>query len=523
MLRSVKSQIILATSLIIIAILGATAYLVIDQKTKEINQDIFQKAVSFAELTNERVVADYENNYEQSAFANFERELAEIYSLNEDIRGLAILNYNGEELYKDQALEGLPEAELERIQAVFPSVKTLKTGRVIYLEKTDDGLRYTNFNGQSIEPVRPTEQIENVIYPFRDPNDITRSFSIDYRVTYDALLARVRQTAIQIIIIAVAGILIALFIGYVVAHGITSPIRSLTQGAEQIGRGDLKTRIPIKSKSEVGMLAHTFNQMAADLEKSTQAMIEHEKVAKELELAAEIQQELLPKELPKIENLDIAASLNAATEVGGDCYDFLPIEKSGKLLFYIADVTGHGVGAGLVSAINNALVPSLMDHYDNTEDIVVNLNRLLKMKTSPNVFVTLCIAMWDIKKGALSFTQAGHDPILQFKAKEGEVVELAHGGMALGMMDDVSKTIKTESVESAKDDVFILYTDGIPEAWKNDTENFGMDRLKETLKKYAKLESAQKIHDAILKEVRDYMGSHEQADDITLLVVKRTK
>lgn len=524
MLRSVKSQIILATSLIIIAILGATAYLVIDQKTKEINQDIYNKAVSFAELTHERVITNYENNYEQSAFAFFDREMADIYSLNEDITEASIYNYSGEALYRAEMNGDLSSEDLERVQAIFPSVKTTM-GRVVYLEKSGDQLHwhFINLNGQEVEPISNTEQIVNVIYPFRDQSNIARSFSVIYEVTYDALFQRVRDTAIRIIIIAVVGILIALVIGYIVAHGITSPIKALTKGATQIGTGDLTTRIPLKSKSEVGMLAKTFNKMAADLEVSTKAMIEHEKTAKELELAAKIQQELLPKKLPKIENLDIAASLNAATEVGGDCYDFIVKEKDGNLLFYIADVTGHGVGAGLVSAINNALVPTLMDHFDNTEDLVINLNKILKLKTAPSIFVTSVIALWETNKKVLQFTQAGHDPILHYQAKDEAVVELARGGMAMGMMDDIKAKLKTEKVQAEKNDVFVLYTDGIPEAWKDDKENFGMDRLKEAIKNHSRGKSAQQIHDAILKEVRDFMGDAPQADDITLLVVKRTK
>lgn len=522
MLRSVKSQITLAISIIIILILGLTAYLVIDQKAREINQDIFNKAVSFAELTHERVVDGFENNYQEGAFANFERELAEIYSLNEDISTLAIYAYSGDSSYQDN--RGVSEiVELDRIQAVFPSVKVAGSERVVYLEKTDDRLRYTNLNGASVDPISDQEQILNVVYPFRDPNNIARSYSINYEVSYDALQERIEETMMQILMIALVGLLVSLVIAYVLAHRITAPIKALSRGAHQIGQGDLKTRIPIKTKTEVGMLADTFNKMAKDLEKSTHAMIEHEKTAKELELATEIQQDLLPKNLPKIPHLDIAASLNAATEVGGDCYDFIPMEKKGDLLFYVADVTGHGVGAGLVSAINNALVPALMDHFNKTRDLVLNLNKTLRKKTSAKIFVTTVMARWNAASKTLHFTQAGHDPILHYSAKKKKVASLAHGGMPLGMVDDLSKVTKTEEVTPGEGDVFVLYTDGIPEAWKNDKESYGMDRLKKAIEKYSSLPTAQKIHDALLKDVKDFMGSYPQADDITLLVVKRTK
>jgi len=181
------------------------------------------------------------------------------------------------------------------------------------------------------------------------------------------------------------------------------------------------------------------------------------------------------------------------------------------------------VGAGLVSAINNALIPSLMDHYDNTEDLVVELNKILKMKTAPSIFVTSVMALWETRKSVLQFTQAGHDPILHYQAASDAVVELAHGGLAMGMLDDIRVKLKTEEIPTEKDDVFVLYTDGITEAWKSENESFGMDRLKAAIKTHSKGKTAQEIHDAILKEVRDFMGDYPQADDITLLVVKRTK
>lgn len=518
MLRSIKSQIIVALSLIIVVILGATAYLLIDQKIRELNHDIFTKALSFAELTHERVINSYENNYAQQAFANFERDLAEVFALNDDISGLSIYSYDGTSLYQNGA-QATPE--LDRIQALLPSVKVKETGRVVYLEKSNGGFRYTNFNGREVTPIQDTEQIEDVVYPYRDPNNITRSFSINYNVSYELLNGRIQQTVLRIGAIAAVGITVALLIGYLLAYGITAPIKTLSLGAAQIGKGDFKVRIPLKSKSEVGMLAHTFNDMAEELEVSTQVMIEHEKTAKELELASKIQQELLPLHLPKVPGLDIAASLHPATQVGGDCYDFIPVENGGDLLFYIADVTGHGVGAGLVSAVSNALIPAFMEQYTDTHELIVHLNKILKQKTSPNVFVTMVMALWHHETSQLQFTQAGHDPIFHLHAQTSKVTKLAHGGMALGMIPDISKITKTEAVQIEVGDVLVLYTDGIPEAWKNERENYGMDRFVESVERCGHAATAQQIHDQILADVKGYMGMYPQQDDITLLVVKR--
>ena len=129
---------------------------------------------------------------------------------------------------------------------------------------------------------------------------------------------------------------------------------------------------------------------------------------------------------------------------------------------------------------------------------------------------------WHVKEDKLGFTQAGHEPVLYFKASDKTITELATGGMALGMMPDVSKVVKTEHVKMETDDVAIFYTDGITEAWKSEKESYGKDRFKESIVKNSQLKTAQQIHDGIIKDVRDFMGGFPQADDITLIVVKRT-
>lgn len=522
MLRSIKSQIVFGTSMVIVAILATVTYFIIDQKSQEVNFDIFRNAVSFSELTHERVIANYEENYAKQAFAHFDRELADIYALNEDISNLVIFNYAGKVLYQPAQFNfsAASGQKLERIQAVIPSVAT-KQGRLVYLDKSDGELRYTDFNGRAIDAIGPDEQIQNIIYPFRDANNPLRAFSVQYNVTYEALEQRIRSTRNNLLVIAVFGILIALFVGGIIADRITSPLKKLTEGATKIGAGDLKTRIMVQSKSELGSLANTFNKMAQDLERSTQSLVEKEKITHELELAGEIQRELLPKAIPSIANLDIAASLVSADEVGGDGYDFLKIDEE-RWIFYIGDVTGHGVPAGLVSAINNALVPAFMIHYQTTKELVVNLNRILKDKTRSSVFLTMMMAHWSVATSTLSYTPAGHNPILFYQASSNMVQEMPTGGMALGMISDIADKVDTHEFVMQPGDVAILYTDGIPEAWQNEKEAYGMKRFMDSVLRHSQSGgSAQQIHDGIYQDLKTFTGNYPQADDITLMVVKR--
>src|SRR5690606_32671105 len=144
-----------------------------------------------------------------------------------------------------------------------------------------------------------------------------------------------------------------------------------------------KHRVYVKTKDEVATLANAFNSMAQELEISTKALVYKERVAKELEIAANIQKELLPKEIPVISGLDIAAGILPAEEIGGDCYDFLATDDN-NLLMYLGDVTGHGVPAGIVVSIANALIYNY-SHDTDMREILSQVNRILKVKTSSNM------------------------------------------------------------------------------------------------------------------------------------------
>jgi len=518
-MRSLKTQFIMAISLLIVAILTVNAFFIIQGKRSELNYDIYQNAKSFAELTAERVINNYELNYLSKSFVNFDRELGNIKALNEDISNIRITNYQGETLYQadgvaDLALDG---EMTERIQANLPSVKTLKTNRVIFLDKLSDGeTKFVDINGQVVMSLLESEQVENIVYPYEDDKN-----TIIYDVSYENLVHRIEQTTLSIIVLTAFGVIVGVFVAMILSATITGPLKVLTEGVKVFAKGDLTKRINVKTKNEVGTLSKTFNQMAVDLEKSTQELVEKERMQQELSLASDIQKDLLPQKMPEYDGIDIFASVEPAEEVGGDCYDFIPLSEE-KMIMYVGDVTGHGVPSGIVSAISNALIEGFSDLYKNLTDLTVKLNHVLKKKTRSNIFITMVLCIWDNSKKKFSYVSAGHEQIMIYNAKKKEVTLANPGGLALGMLPDISNVVKQEDIPLKKGDALLIYSDGIPEAWQTEKEMYGMDRLQDSLKKHGELESAELLHDAIIKDVRDFMGDYKQMDDITLMVVKRT-
>lgn len=491
---------------------------------RDLTQDIFKNARSYAELTADRIANDYNLYIPQDSFIYFNREIKDKFEKFEDLESVEIINFEGEILYDsledtDKRYEGEGRMvdslfKKEQVESKLPSVRTLNTNRTVYLERNNEGETfYVDRNETSIAPLAPDERVDYLVQP------ASEELSVVYHISYANLEMRVWQSVMRSFLMALFGIGIGIFLAYFFAKTITQPLKKLTAGVGIIAKGDFKHRVDVKTKDEVSVLADAVNKMAAELDESTKALVYKERVAKELELASKIQKELLPTQIPKVTGIDISAGLIPAEEIGGDCYDFIKIDEE-NLIMYLGDVTGHGVPSGIVVSIANALIYNYAGDTDMVT-LLTQVNRILKEKTSANMFITLVMMKWMAGLNKLSYVSAGHEQLVKYEAATGKVALLPSGGIALGMLPDISKILKEVEVNMAEGDVVIAYSDGIPEAWKNTKEMYGMANLKRALSEYGSLANAHAIRNAILSDVKEYMGDYKQQDDITLLVLKR--
>jgi serine phosphatase RsbU (regulator of sigma subunit) len=526
-MRSLKTKFVLVVSFLIIITVAVTGYFLIEKEKQDIKQDIAVKAQSFADLTVESIYDAYDLFYTSESFAYFRREIENTLLLNEDISRIQIVTYNGELLYDSQTesfeqyqgdkriIEDAPL--LERIQDVKAS--GLTNNRVVYFSRKENGQwNYTNRLEQPIESFNSQEDLTNIVFPFNDNN--TR---VIYYVSYENLNARIIESTNRILIILGAIVLGGIIFGYFLGGRLVKPIKKLTRGVQEIAKGNFSYQVKIKTKDELNTLADSFNSMAQELEASTQAKIEKEKLEQELHIAKKIQQDLLPKNIPHIEGLDIAASVTPAGMVGGDCYDFLRLDDD-NTFFYVGDVTGHGVPASLVVSIANTLLYTFSDNKEytmNTRDIVIKTNKILHSKTEPTMFVTAVLCNWDSQQKKFSYSSAGHEQIIHYRAKDKSVSLLSAGGMALGMLPDISQIVQEHDVDIAEGDFLVLYSDGIPEMWSDEKNMLGMSNFLEIIKTQDASKSAQEIHNLILERVDNFRGDYERKDDVTLMIVKR--
>ena len=315
-------------------------------------------------------------------------------------------------------------------------------------------------------------------------------------------------------IVAIGVILLLVLAGLWFSRAMIKPVSIMVEAVKRLAEGDFSSRININTGDERDLLAKTFNEMLPQLEDRMQ-------LRKSLEVAKEIQQNLLPQEIPNLSGFDIAAKSVYCDETGGDYFDFFPCEDEHCSRFGIAvgDVTGHGVGAALLMATARALIRGLVIRPDNLAECLTQVNRLLSADVrNSGRFMSLFFLMIDQGSRTISWVRAGHDPAILYNPAKDLVEELVGPGMVLGVQEDycyeqVDKAVETDGT------IIFIGTDGIWEAHNSEGELFGKDRLHQIIRENA-VKSAAAIQGAILYEVSKFRGNLPQEDDITIVVIK---
>ena len=237
----------------------------------------------------------------------------------------------------------------------------------------------------------------------------------------------------------------------------------------------------------------------------------------ELELSQIVQRALLPQQVPSIPKYDIAAFSRPAQIVTGDYFDFLKFED-GTHGFVLADVSGHGVSAGMLMGSLQTVFHTLTPTTDSPVDVLTRINRLYIHNISFSTFVTIFFAKLDPVSRILSYANAGHNPPLLHRRSTEETSWLRPTGAAIGLVEDYRSHL--ESIELGEGDALVLYTDGIIEAFNpQGTDQFGYERLLEVVHQNEKL-PANELASKIRQSLNDFTQGAVLVDDITLIVCK---
>lgn len=298
------------------------------------------------------------------------------------------------------------------------------------------------------------------------------------------------------------------------------PFDSVMHEVKAVLVGEKYNRIYSKRIDEFGIFSHFFNETVSSLEQVKKDIREGKRMFSELEVVREIQNTILPKNVPLFPKLDVIAKTRPASEVGGDSFDFI---QNGDINFiYIGDVTGHGAPAGVIMLMVNALIHVFAEKSQTAKEILINVNRILKPRIKTTMFMTLVMLEWDALRQSLKYVGAGHENVLVYRASQGSCDVNQSGGIALGMVDDNTELIQENEIMLSPGDFVVLYTDGVTEAKNNNGEQFGIDRLAKSIEKNAASGTADDVFKKIAFDFSEFAGEEVQEDDVTLIVARYT-
>lgn len=330
------------------------------------------------------------------------------------------------------------------------------------------------------------------------------------------LSALIMNLIMSFVIIALA----VSVVGYFLARTITNPLKNLSEQVANIGAGDFDTKIVPGSSDETGELASKFNEMQDSLKsyvENLQAVTaEKEKIGAELNVAKNIQADMLPRifpPFPEKKNIILYASMDPAREVGGDFYDFFLIDED-HLAFVIADVSGKSVPAALFMVISKTLIKNRAMQGGTPAQILTDVNNQLAEGNEAEMFVTCWLGICDLKTGHVTAANAGHEyPAVAGSDGHFDFLKDKHGFVLAALP---GMKYKDYEFDLEKGGGFFVYTDGVPETTNSQEELFGMDRLRDALNG-----KSWKTPKELLANVSDsayeFAGDAPQFDDMTMI------
>ncbi len=332
-----------------------------------------------------------------------------------------------------------------------------------------------------------------------------------------AILAPIVAFRFYYLMSSIAFILLIVVLIRIVTGRTAAEIKAVSKSAERVAGGDYEALLVAKTRDEVGELIHSFNTMVQQLK-------ERMVMKQAMNLAMEVQQNLLPRDMPHLNGFDIAARSIYCDETGGDLYDFLEVDNPNAdgLGIAVGDVSGHGIPAALLMATVRAFLKSRVSQPGSPAEIISDVNRLVTHDTDETgQFMTLFYAAIDAGKKELRWVRAGHDPAFLYDPRTGAFTELEGPGMAIGV-DPEYPYREGGVIALAAGQIVLIGTDGLWETHDEAGEMFGKNRLESIIRQHAQ-NSADRIIDEIIHAVQEFRASAKQEDDITLAVIKVTE
>ncbi|MDZ7264399.1 MAG: SpoIIE family protein phosphatase [candidate division KSB1 bacterium] len=399
---------------------------------------------------------------------------------------------------------------------------------------TDEKLAFTEFKiPPQVDQPRPgmmlfKDENQEPVYAFYsdvysdqiEKKDKVGSIYLLVKKSYlDHQIARQRLKDLQVALL----VLLASYAGVaVLIYFVLNPFRKLANWVKELGSGNVQDEIDFDSSTEAGEIAQAFSEITDKFRESQKNLAEQERIKKEMQVAQEIQQTLLPSEIPVLEGYEIGSYYEAAWQVGGDYYDFVDVDKD-MLGIVVADVSGKGLPGAMIMTMIRTLLRTEARAIRSSSEVLARLNNVVVDDMKKGMFVTLFYVIVDAKKRRINYASAGHNPMILYRRSTQKTYYLNPRGFPVGISlsdrDLFKNSIESDTIQLGEDDLLILYTDGITEAMNHRREMFGEERMLEVIRKYGDL-TATEFAEKLMNEIHSFTEGYPQNDDITFVVIK---
>ncbi len=388
-----------------------------------------------------------------------------------------------------------------------------KDGR-LFTRTSDDRTKIESLGGGVVKADLPTGTTvlpDWIVVTTDDPGG--SGFKLGIARPVGESLNELRRASVRNAGLGLACIGLAL-IGIVPLSGrLTRNLSTLNDGVHRIAEGDYSARVKVGSNDEIGKLARAFNQMAEDVERHQLAMVEQERIRRELELGRQIQHDMLPQGPLTMGPMEIRGVSVPAREVGGDFFNYFAL-SDGDLALLVGDVSGKGVGAALLMANIQASLRTRLALGQDLASIAREIDVDIERNTPGPVYATLFVGMLNPVTRVLRFVNAGHNPQYMLRA-DGRLEQMSSSGLPVGLL--AGRGYHEDRVQLASGDLLFFYTDGCVEAESETGEMFGTERLEALLKASAGVDN---LLVRVERDVKAFRGNAEPFDDATMMVVR---
>jgi len=345
---------------------------------------------------------------------------------------------------------------------------------------------------------------------------------IEIAVRESAIADRIGTARFELATIALFTLLVGCAASALLIAIFVRPIQALSESVRAIGEGTMVADIGTSGNEEIDDIARAFNEVTAKFRAAQGHLMEQERLQKEMQVAQEIQQMLLPRKVPDLEGFELGSLYRAAKEVGGDYYDFLTVDER-TVGVVVADVSGKGVPGSLVMTMIRTALRMEARGNRSASDVMARMNAFVTEDMKKGMFVTMFYVVLDSVNRVVTYASAGHNPMILYRGASNATYFLKPRGIPVGInvpdSDLFKKTISVEKLTLRQDDMLIIYTDGITEAMNPSREQFGEARLLAAIKQHGH-RTAQEFADELNREIHEFTEGAPQNDDITLVAIK---